>query len=116
MHHKKFRKFGREKNQRKAFVKGLMSALIINGRIETTLARAKELRPNIEKLITKSKDNTISNKRHVASKLYNHEIEVNKLFNEIAPKYKDVTGGYTRIIRKSRRLGDSAEMAIIELI
>ena len=116
MHHKNFRKFGREKNQRKAFIKGLASSLIIHGRMETTIARAKEVRPYVEKLITMAKVDSVANRRHIAAKLYNHDIEVNKLFTELGPKYKDVNGGYTRIIRLSRRLGDGAEMAIIEFV
>ncbi len=116
MHHKNFRKFGREKNQRKAFLKGLASSLIIHSRMETTIARAKELRPYIEKIITQSKVDNVANRRNVAAKFYNHEDEVKRLFLEIAPKYKDVNGGYTRIIRLSRRLGDGAEMAIIEFV
>lgn len=116
MHHKNFRKFGREKNQRKAFLKGLASSLIIHGKMETTIARAKELRPYIEKIVTQSKVDSVSNRRNVAAKFYNHEDETKKLFLEIAPKYQGVNGGYTRIIRLSRRLGDGAEMAIIEFV
>ena len=116
MHHKNFRKFGREKNQRKAFIKGLASSLIIHGRMQTTIARAKEVRPYVEKLITKAKEDTVAKRRDVAAKFYNHDLETGKLFNELAPKYKDVAGGYTRIIRLSRRLGDGAEMAIIEFV
>ncbi len=116
MHHKSFRKFGREKNQRKAFIKGLASSLIIHGKIQTTIARAKELRPYIEKIVTQSKVDSVANRRNVGAKFYNHEDEVKRLFTEIAPKYVGVNGGYTRIIRLSRRLGDGAEMAIIEFI
>ena len=116
MHHKNFRKFGREKNQRKAFLKGLASSLIIHGRMETTIARAKELRPYIEKFVTTAKIDSVANRRLVAAKFYNHDIEVVKLFTELGPKYKEVNGGYTRIIRLSRRLGDGAEMAIIEFV
>ena len=84
--------------------------------METTIARAKELRPYIEKIVTQSKVDNVANRRNVAAKFYNHEDEVRRLFLEIAPKYKDVNGGYTRIIRLSRRLGDGAEMAIIEFV
>lgn len=116
MHHKSFRKFGREKNERKAFLKGLASSLIIHGKMETTLARAKEVRPFVEKLVTHAKNNTVASKRFVGAKLYNHEIEVAKLFNEYAPKYQDRNGGYTRIIKLAPRLSDSSKMAIIEFI
>lgn len=116
MHHKSIRKFGREKNARKAFVKGLVSSLIIHGRIETTLARAKEIRPEVERLVTYAKDGSVSSRRLALSKLYNHKLEVEKLWGEYAPKYKDVNGGYTRIIKLRPRLSDSAEMAIIEFV
>jgi large subunit ribosomal protein L17 len=115
-HHKSQRKFGREKNQRNAFIKGLASSLIIHGRIETTLARAKEIRPFVERLVTYGKDNTLSSRRLALAKLYNHNLEIDKIFNDYATKYKDVNGGYTRIIKLSQRLSDSAEMAIIEFV
>lgn len=115
-HHNNTRKFGRESNQRNAFIKGLASALIINGKIETTVARAKELRPFIERLVTHAKAGTLASKRLVLAKLYNHKIENDKLHNEYAPKYKDVNGGYTRIIKKGQRLSDASEMAVIEFI
>ncbi len=115
-HHKAIRKFGRKKNERQAFVKGLLSSLIIHGKIETTLARAKEIRPSIERLVTHAKNDTIASRRLVASKLYNHNIETNKLFKEIAPKYKEINGGYTRIIKTRVRLSDASKMAIIEFV
>jgi large subunit ribosomal protein L17 len=115
-HHKSIRKFGRKKNARNAFIKGLMSSLILNGRIETTLARAKELRPYVERLVTYAKDGSLASKRLALSKLYNHELEISKLWNDYAPKYKETKGGYTRILKKGQRLGDASEMAIIEFI
>lgn len=115
-HHKAFRKFGREKNQRKAFVKGLIINLVRHGRIETTMARAKEIRPLVEKLVTLSKEDTVARRRLVASRIYNAEVETTKLFGEYAPKYKEVSGGYTRILRLPNRLSDGAEKAIIEFI
>lgn len=115
-HHKSNRKFGREKNARNAFIKGLVSALVLNGRIETTLARAKEIRPVAERLVTYGKVNTLASRRQALAKLYNHQAEVEKIFNEYAPKYKDVDGGYTRIVKLNPRLSDSAEMAIIEFV
>lgn len=115
-HHKSIRKFGRKKNQRNAFIKGLASALILNGRIETTLARAKEIRPFVERLVTYGKANTLASRRLALSKLYNHDKEIEKLFNEYGPKYKEVNGGYLRIIRLNPRLSDASEMAIIEFI
>lgn len=115
-HHKAIRKFGRKKSEREAFVKGLLSSLIIHGKIETTLARAKEIRPSIERLITYAKNDTLASRRLIYSKLYNHDIETNKLFKEIAPKYKEINGGYTRIIKTGVRLSDASNMAIIEFV
>jgi len=110
---KKGRKFGRIKDQRKAFLKALASALILRGRIKTTEARAKELRPFIEKWITKAKQDTISRKR-LAARLFSPKI-VKKLF-ETGSVYKERRGGYTRIIKLGRRKLDGAKMAIIELV
>ncbi|MDB5260300.1 MAG: rplQ [Candidatus Nomurabacteria bacterium] len=115
-HHKAFRKFGREKNQRKAFVRGLVVNLVRHGRIETTLARAKEIRPLTERLITLAKEDTVSRRRLVASRIMNQELETKKIFTEYAPKYKDISGGYTRILKLSTRLSDGAEKAIIEFV
>lgn len=115
-HHKSFRKFGREKNERKAFVRSLMINLIRHGRIETTLARAKEIRPFVEKLVTLAKEDTVARRRLVASRLINQEQETSKLFSEYAPKYKEVTGGYTRILKLTTRISDGAEKAIIEFV
>lgn len=115
-HHKAFRKFGREKNQRKAFVRGLLINLIRHGRIETTLARAKEIRPAVEKLVTLAKEDTVARRRLVTSRLLNQDPETTKLFKEYAPKFKNVNGGYTRILKLSTRLSDGAEKAIIEFV
>lgn len=115
-HHKSFRKFGREKNQRKAFVRGLLINLIRHGRIETTQARAKEIRPLVEKLVTLAKEDTVARRRLVASRLINQEAETAKLFADYAPKYKNVPGGYTRIVKLPARLSDGAEKAIIEFV
>ncbi len=115
-HHKAFRKFGREKNQRKAFVRGLIINLIRHGKIETTLARAKEIRPFVEKLVTLSKEDTVARRRLVMSRLLNQEYEVKKLFAEYAPKFKDVNGGYTRILKLPTRLSDGALKAVIEFV
>ena len=115
-HHNSNRKFGRTKNQRHALIKGLMLALIAHGKIETTEAKAKELRPFIEKMVTKANVDTLSSRRLVISRLYNLTAEANKLINEIAPKYKGRSGGYTRITKLPRRAGDASKMAIIEFI
>jgi large subunit ribosomal protein L17 len=114
--HKSFRKFGREKNQRVAFVRGLLINLIRHGRIETTLARAKEIRPFVERLVTLAKVDTVARRRLVASRLINQADETAKLFGEYAPKYKEVSGGYTRILKLPTRISDGAEKAVIEFV
>lgn len=115
-HHKSFRKFGREKNERVSFLRGLAINLIRHGRMETTEARAKEVRPYVEKLITLAKEDTLANRRLVMSRILNQEIETGKLFKELAPKYKEVAGGYTRIIKLPYRISDGAAKAVIEFI
>lgn len=109
------RKFGREKNQRHALMRSLARNLIRDSRIETTLAKAKELRPYVEKLVTKAKTNTITSRRLVNTRLQG-DPETKKLFDEVAPKYKDRKGGYTRIIRMPRRELDASPMALIEFV
>lgn len=115
-HHNNIRKFGRTKNQRHALLKGLMLSLIAHGKIQTTEAKAKELRPSIEKMVTKANVGTLASRRLVISRLYNLTSEANKLIDEIAPKYKGQAGGYTRITKLPRRQGDASKMAIIEFI
>lgn len=115
-HHNSVRKFNRTRNQRNALMKGLMLALIAHGRIETTEAKAKELRPMIEKLVTKANIGTLSSRRLVISRLYNLTAEGNKLIDVIAPKYKGRAGGYTRITKLGQRAGDASFMAVIEFI
>ncbi len=115
-HHKSFRKFGREKNERVSFLRGLAINLIRHGKMETTEARAKEVRPYVEKLITLAKEDTLANRRLVMSRILNQEIETGKLFKELAVKYKAVTGGYTRIIKLPYRISDGAAKAIIEFV
>jgi len=115
-HGNNVRKFGRTASQRQALLKGLMLALIAHGKIQTTDAKAKELRPAIEKMITKANVGTLASRRLVISRLYNLTSEANKLIDEIAPKYKGQAGGYTRITKLPRRAGDASKMAIIEFI
>ncbi len=115
-HHSSVRKFGRPKNQREALLKGLMLSLIAHGKIETTEAKAKEIRPAIEKLVTKANVGTLASRRLVISRLYNLTAEANKLIDTIAPKYKGQAGGYTRITKLPRRAGDASKMALIEFI
>jgi len=115
-HGNNVRKFGRNKNQRHALLKGLMLSLIAHEKIETTEAKAKELRPFIEKLVTKANVGDLASRRLVISRLYNLTAEANKLIDTIAPRYKGRQGGYTRITKIGRRSGDASKMAIIEFI
>ena len=109
------RKLGRASDHRKSMLRGLVTYLLENGRIETTVTRAKEVRAMAEKMITIAKTNTLANKRQVLAYVTKEDV-VKKLFDEIAPKYADVNGGYTRIVKTGPRRGDAAEMCIIELI
>ncbi len=109
------RKLGRPTDHRKAMLRGMVTYLFENGKIETTVTRAKEIRPIAEKMITLAKDPTLANKRALLSYI-TKEDAVYKLINETAPKYEDRKGGYIRIVRTGLRRGDAAEMAVIELI
>ena len=109
------RKLGRTSDHRTAMLRAMVTFLLENGRIETTVTRAKEVRSMTEKYITLAKENNLHNKRQALAFITKDEV-VKKLFNEIAPKYADVNGGYCRIIKTGPRRGDAAEMAIIELI
>ena len=109
------RKLGRPTDHRKAMLRAMVTYLLENGKIETTVTRAKEVRPLAEKMITLGKKNTLAAKRQ-AFAFITKEAVVKKTFDEIAPKYADRNGGYTRVIRIGPRRGDGAEMAIIELI
>ena len=109
------RKLGRPTDHRMAMLRAMVTYLLENGKIETTVTRAKEVRPLAEKMITLGKKNTLAAKRQ-AFAFITKEAVVKKTFDEIAPKYADRNGGYTRIIRIGPRRGDGAEMAIIELI
>jgi large subunit ribosomal protein L17 len=109
------RKLGRTTDHRLAMLRGLVTYLLENGRIETTVTRAKELRALAEKQITIAKVPSLTNKRKVLAFVTKEDV-VKKLFDEIAPTYKDRNGGYTRIIRTGARRGDAAEMCIIELV
>ncbi|MDE5603804.1 MAG: 50S ribosomal protein L17 [Helicobacter sp.] len=116
MRHKHgYRKLGRTSSHRKALLKNLSIALITSGKIETTLSKAKELQSYFEKLLTKAKRNDSMAHRLVFSHLQ-HKESVKKIIKEIAPKYANRNGGYTRIIKTRLRVGDASQMAIIELI
>lgn len=113
-HHDKNSKFGRETGERKALMRSLAENLISHGRIKTTEAKAKALRPFVEKLVTSTRGGSLSGRRLAVSRLGTVK-RADKLA-EVAPKYKDRTGGYTRIIKLPAREGDGSKMAIIELI
>ena len=109
------RKLGRPTAHRNAMLRGLVTYLLENGSVETTLTRAKEVRSMAEKMITLGKKNTLASRR-AALQFITKEDVVTKLFTEIAPKYENREGGYTRIYKMGPRRGDAAEMAVIKLI
>ena len=114
-HKKKFNHLGRTSEHRKAMLSNMASSLILHKRITTTLAKAKALRSYIEPLITKAKEDSTHSRRLVFSYLQNKEA-VTELFREIAQKIADRPGGYTRILKVGPRLGDNAEMCMMELV
>jgi len=114
-HNDKNRKFGRSQNQRQALIKSLICSLIRDEKIVTTEAKAKELRPHIEKIITHGMVDTVSKRRYIVSKIGNKDMTA-KLFSEVSPKYKDRKGGYTRIIKLPLRPNGAVKMAQIELV
>ncbi len=109
------RKLGRTSDHRTAMLRAMVTFLLENGKIETTVTRAKEVRSMAEKYITLAKDSSLHSKRQAMAFITKEDV-VNKLYTEIAPKYADRNGGYCRIIKTGPRRGDAAEMAIIELI
>ena len=113
-HHKKTRKFGRVKKVRDALLKSLALALFVNGKIKTTDAKARELRPYAEKLITTGKLGTMASHRALVARI--GTIAATKIVKDIAPKYKTRKGGYTRITKLQARVSDGSLMAVIELI
>ncbi|HYC34311.1 MAG TPA: 50S ribosomal protein L17 [Candidatus Paceibacterota bacterium] len=114
-HGKKTRKFKRDRDQRKALLKALSVALITREKITTTEAKAKELRPHIEKIVTAAKTDSVASRRLLAAKIGNGSA-LTKVFKDVAPKFKDVQGGYTRIIKLPKRMKDAAKMAFIEFV
>ena len=109
------RKLGRTSDQRKAMLRAMPTYLFENAKIETTFYRAKEVQPVAEKMVTLAKKNTLASYRKALSYITKEDV-ANKLFKEIAPKYADRNGGYTRVTRLGPRRGDAAEMAVIELV
>ena len=109
------RKLGKPTDQRMAMLRQQVTALLENGRMETTLMRAKEVGPIAEKMITLGKNNTLASRRQALSFITKKEVVV-KVFDELAPRYAERNGGYTRITKLGPRRGDAAEMAVIELV
>ena len=109
------RKLGKTSTQRKAMLRQLVTDLLANGKIETTFYRAKEVQPVVEKMITLGKKGGLANYRRALAYITKEDV-ANKLFKEIAPKYAERNGGYTRVTRTGARRGDAAEMAVIELV
>jgi len=114
-HQKRGRKLGRDCAHRKSLYANLTSELIVHGRIRTTLAKAKEVRPVAEQMITLGKRGDLHARRQAVAFLRQKPV-VKSLFDDVAPRYAERPGGYTRIIKLGPRLGDAAEMAYIELV
>ena len=113
-HHKNKRTLGRDKNQRNALLKSLAHNLIVRGRIETSEAKAKEVRPYVERLVTKAKIGTLASRRFLIGQV--GEKQAVKLITKIAPSYKERKGGYVRITKTVRRLQDGSFRAYIEFV
>ena len=110
-----FNALSRKGSERKALKRNMVTSLFRYERIETTKAKALEVRKMAEKMITRAKVDTVANRREIAKDIYDEDI-VTKLFKEIAPMFAERKGGYTRILKTGNRLGDAAEMVILELV
>ena len=115
-HHHKGRTFGRPHDQRVALMRSLMRSLIIHERISTTEAKAKELRPIIEKLVSHARVDSVANRRLVAARLGNDDESTAKLFATIAPRYTERPGGYTRIVKRAATASDGRKTAYIAFV
>lgn len=111
----KHRKLGRPTDQRRAMLRAMVTYLLENGQIKTTVARAKEVSPVAEKMITLAKNGTLSDYRQALAYITKEDV-TKKMFDEIGPRYAERVGGYTRIVKIGPRRGDAAEMAIIQLV
>ena len=114
-HRKKIAKLGRKPEARRRMLRNLVTSLIMEERITTSLARAKAARSAAEKIITKGRKDSVHARRHVAKYVYGSKV-VQKVFNELGPRYADRNGGYTRILKLGPRRGDAAEACILELV
>ena len=111
----KHRKLGRTSDQRRAMLRAMVTYLLVNGQIKTTITRAKEVAPLAEKMITLAKQNDLAAYRQALGFITKEDV-AKKLFQELGPKYAGRNGGYTRVVRIGPRRGDAAEMAIIQLV
>ncbi len=111
----KKRKLGKTSDQRRAMLRAMVTYLLEEGQIKTTVTRAKEVQPVAEKMITLAKDNNLASYRAALGYITKEDV-AKKLFDEIGPRYADRQGGYTRVVRIGPRRGDAAEMAIIQLV
>jgi len=114
-HRKKVAKLGREADHRKAMLRNLVTDLLKHERVTTTLAKAKAVRPFAERMVTLGKRDTLHARRHAARFIRDKDV-VRKVFNDLAPRYAERPGGYTRIMKLDTRAGDRAQMAIIEMV
>lgn len=114
-HRKKGRQLSRTRSHRKATLRNMATSLFLHERIETTTAKAKELRPYAERIITLARRGDVHSRRLAAMKIQDREV-LGKLFDDIAPRYAERPGGYTRILKLGNRKGDAAEMSLIELV
>ena len=112
---KKGPRFGGSPSHHRAILDNLAASLIMEERVTTTAAKAKQLRPHVEKIITKARRGDLHARRTVIKRIRDNEV-VTKLFDEVAPRYSERPGGYTRIVKVGTRRGDGAEMAVIELV
>ncbi|MFZ1988085.1 MAG: 50S ribosomal protein L17 [Minisyncoccia bacterium] len=115
-HHHKGRSLSRPKNQRQALLRSLARSLVIHERISTTEAKARELRPFMEKLVTRAKADTVANRRLITARIQDADA-TKKLFVAIGPRYKERAGGYTRIVKRAKRgLNDARKLAYIAFV
>lgn len=115
-HQKTYRKLGRTSKNRDAMLTNLSISLLLYEKVETTEAKAKEVRRKAEKLITKSKSDTLNNRRLVLASVRNNQLVTKKLFEVLGPRFSDRAGGYTSIIKLSQRVGDRAPMVSLQLV
>lgn len=111
-----YRKLGRDNKHRRSMLANLTKDVIMNEQVTTTVTRAKEVRKFVDKMITYGKNGSLVSRRKALAFLQNDNVAVKKIFDELAPRYKDRNGGYTRILKLDERRGDDAQMSIIQLV